>query len=49
MFVQVQLGLVWVWPETGPHAFIESSANEPALNKRVKEVAPGERWQTDYL
>ncbi|EIE23217.1 Rieske-domain-containing protein [Coccomyxa subellipsoidea C-169] len=38
--VQVQLGLVWVWPESGPHAFIESSAEQPALNQRVKEVAP---------
>ncbi|CAL8465289.1 g4824 [Coccomyxa elongata] len=39
---QVQLGLIWVWPESGPHAFVESSAKEPALNQRVKEVAPGD-------
>lgn len=46
LLVQVQLGLIWVWPESGPHAFIESSAKEPALNQRVKEVAPGGHWQS---
>ena len=40
---QVELGLVWVWPESGPQAFIESSAAQPALCQRVKEVSPGVR------
>ncbi len=39
--VQVMLGMIWVWPESGPVAFIESAAAEPAVNQRVKDVDPG--------
>ncbi len=35
------LGMIWVWPESGPVAFIESAAAEPAVNQRVKDVDPG--------
>jgi hypothetical protein len=38
---QVLLGMIWVWPESGPVAFIESAAAEPAVNQRVKDVDPG--------
>lgn len=33
--------MIWVWPESGPVAFIESAAAEPAVNQRVKDVDPG--------
>ena len=43
--MQVLLGMVWVWPETGPVAFIESAAAEPAVNQRVRDIDPGpEGW-----
>lgn len=38
---QVELGLVWVWPESGPEALLESTAKQPAFCQRVKDVAPG--------
>ena len=39
--VQVLLGMVWVWPESGPVAFIESAAAEPPVNQRVRDIDPG--------
>ena len=39
--MQVQLGLVWVWPETGPEALLESGAKQPACCQLVKDVNPG--------
>ena len=41
--LQVELGLVWVWPESSPEAWIESSAKQPALCQLVKDVDPGVR------
>ena len=38
---QVLLGMIWVWPESGPVAFIESAAAEPAVNQRVRDIDPG--------
>ena len=38
---QVELGLIWVWPETGPEALLESAAKQPALCQLVKDVDPG--------
>ena len=39
---QVELGLVWVWPESSPEAWIESAAQQPALCPLVKDLDPGE-------
>lgn len=39
--LQVELGLVWVWPESSPEAWIESAAKQPALCQLVKDVVPG--------
>lgn len=38
---QVELGLVWVWPEPGPEALLQSAAKRPALCQLVKDVDPG--------
>jgi len=38
---QVELGLVWVWPESSPEAWIESAAKQPACCQLVKDVDPG--------
>ncbi|KAK9835403.1 hypothetical protein WJX81_007403 [Elliptochloris bilobata] len=38
---QVLLGMIWVWPESGLVAFIESAAVEPAVNQRVRDIDPG--------
>ncbi len=38
---QVELGLVWVWPESSPEAWIESAAQQPALCPLVKDLDPG--------
>jgi phenylpropionate dioxygenase-like ring-hydroxylating dioxygenase large terminal subunit len=27
----IQQGMLWVWPESGPAAFLESAANPPYL------------------
>ena len=37
----MQLGLIWVWPESGPDALLESSSKEPAYCQLVKDVDPG--------
>ena len=39
--LQVELGLVWVWPESTPEAWLESAAKQPALCQRVRDVDPG--------
>lgn len=41
MGFQVELGLVWVWPESSPEAWIESAAKQPALCQLVKDADPG--------
>ena len=38
---QVELGLIWVWPESGPEAVQDSAAKRPALCQLVKDVNPG--------
>ena len=38
---QVELGLVWVWPESSPEAWFESAAQQPALCPLVKDLDPG--------
>ena len=37
----MQLGLVWVWPESGPEALLESAAKQPACCQLVKDVNLG--------
>ena len=44
--VQVELGLIWVWPESGSEALLESAAKQPALCQLVKDVNPGAREVT---
>ena len=39
--LQVELGLVWVWPESTPEAWLESTAKQPALCQLVRDVDPG--------
>ncbi len=41
--LQVLLGLVWVWPESGPNALLESATKQPACCQLVKDVDPGAR------
>ena len=43
---QVQQGLVWVWPESGPMAFIESAAAAPIVDPiraQAQNWSPGFR------
>lgn len=35
--VQVAQGLLWIWPESGPHAWLESAMKEPNLIAEVTD------------
>ena len=32
--------MVWVWPETGPEAYVESAVKEPAISEALKTTPP---------
>ena len=37
----MQQGLIWVWAESGPAAFIHSTQRHPAINPLKANTAPG--------
>eukprot|EP00884_Botryococcus_braunii_P002002 jgi/Botrbrau1/11802/Bobra.0224s0008.2 len=47
--VKEELGYLWVWPETGPEAAVESSQKETTINKRVRELSAGDVKLTTNL
>ena len=38
-------GLVWVWPQSGPAAFIHAAATAPAACPYLDDMDPGECWR----
>ena len=41
MGLQVREGLLFVWPSSGPEAFIHSAAVQPAGSQVFAQVSPG--------